>query len=109
MAKNITQIPVSDLLSKAQSVQTGPDIYANHAQLSTTPHEMTIDFYIVHQHIGNPTKHKATHLQRIIIPMTIAKGLSAAIQELTENYEKNMGMLLPDSELKIEDKTEQQD
>ena len=104
--KSHGEIDVSKILSSAQSVQTGPDIYSNHAQLFTTPYDMTIDFFIIQQLIGNPKEHKATHLQRLIIPLSMAKGMIGALQELVDRYEKNMGMILPNRNLEIEQKEE---
>lgn len=103
MAKNspTNQIDLFDLIKKAVSVQNGPDIYCNHAQIHVSINDMIIDLYLLSPEIGDQTQVKATHVQRVIIPLNMAKGLAGAILDSISRFEQDTHLVLPDTRSEI--------
>lgn len=92
---------IINIIKNATSVQNGADIYCNHAQISLSINEMTIDLYLLLSKIGSSDEVIATHIQRVIIPLNMAKGLAGAITEMINNFEKETGIKLIDSRFPI--------
>ncbi|MEJ5202573.1 MAG: DUF3467 domain-containing protein [Anaerolineales bacterium] len=97
--------PILDLLKKAASVQTGPDIYCNHAQIHLSINDMIIDFYLLAPEVGDYAQIKATHIQRVIIPLNMAKGLAGAISDTVAKFEQETGITLLDTRVQIPSET----
>ena len=82
------------LLSKAPSVQQGPDLYANQGRVSITQYEVYLDLYQVSP-IQGTSQPKAVHIQRIIIPLNAAKGFVTAFSEVINQFEIDLQVQLP--------------
>lgn len=85
----VREFKIDDLLPKAISTQSGPDIYSNFAQVTMTNNELILDLYISGPIPGNPSAVKITHLQRVVFPHTVAQGLVDAIQTTVSSYQSN--------------------
>ena len=70
-----------------------PGAYANHVGLYRTQHEFTLDFFFV-EPIG-PSEGVGRHVSRIVLPVTLVKGLQEALDEQIERYENDFGFALP--------------
>jgi len=99
--KKITEIPIDQIIAKAESFQVGPDTYANHVRLSITMHELILDLYRIS---GPPGKNIpiAWHLQRIILPQNIAKGLASALCNSIIQFQRETNIQLNDMRGKLE-------
>lgn len=91
-AKDIT---VADLLSKAGKT-FDRDSYSNHIQVAITANELFIDFYYISPAAGKSTP-TMDHVQRIVIPVSIAKGLATALANVVVSYEAEHDTTLPNS------------
>ncbi len=58
---------------------------------------MIIDLYLLSPEIGDQTRIKATHVQRVIIPLNMAKGLAGAILDSIFQFEQETHLTLPDT------------
>lgn len=88
---------VLEVLKNAISIQSGPDLYCNHAQVSLSANDMILDFYLISPEVGNYEQLKAIHVQRIIIPLNMAKGLAGAVLEAVGMFEQQTGFTLFDT------------
>jgi hypothetical protein len=86
-------INIDDLVLKAESIQSGPDVYANHARLVMTINELIMDLYQISPTKNSPGTPEAVHIQRVIMPLSIAKGIKKAIDETIKGFEKEIGIL----------------
>lgn len=91
--------------STTSIIETGA--YSNHAQVTLTNNEFTIDYYYVSPKV-NPVDRKASkeaeasihHIQRIIAPVSLAKGLANAIANVVAAYEADHNISLPNARSK---------
>ena len=95
MAKNPNSTVVQTLLQKVESSQN-PDIYSNHAEISFSGMDFIIDFYRLGRKVGSEVV-SATHIQRVYLPLNLAKGITSAIANLIGTYEKDANITLPNS------------
>ena len=104
MAKRTEEFPILELTQKAES-SGHPDIYANHVMVVLTNTEFLIDFFKVSVLPGSSTELEAIHEQRIILPISGAKGLATAIANVIADHEEGQGVTLPNQrEPREEDK-----
>lgn len=96
---------LEQLLSTAEDVQTGPDIYTNHIQITASIHHFIVDLYMVAPPVGKARPH-ARRIQRVFLPTTLAKGFSSALQEVISKFETETGIELIDTTKEIIHKTE---
>jgi hypothetical protein len=94
---------VASIVSKAESKQAGPDLYSNHIQVSIGLHDCVIDFYDLRSKINHPDQPQAVHLQRVILPNTILKGLASAMVNIIKKFEADTEIELLDSRGKVEE------
>jgi hypothetical protein len=95
MIKTTNEISINEVITKAQKREGEQDIYANHAQVAITNNEIFIDFYYVAPDIGKVISAKATHVQRMIIPLSLGKGLASAIANTVATFEAENSTSLP--------------
>lgn len=74
-------------LSRAKNVQVGPDIYSNMQRATLTQNELFLDFYAISPDLEMKEKPQITHLQRIILPLFVAKDLARILNETTSGIE----------------------
>lgn len=84
-------------MAKADTSQTGPDLYSNHVQITSSLHDFALDFYRLAPSREHGQTVKATLLQRIFIPTSMAKGLASALSEIIKEFEDGTGIELIDS------------
>ena len=95
-------ISVEDLLNKV-TLSDKPDIYSNHIQVSISSNEMFLDFYYISPISGKQPK--ITHVQRVVAPVAMTKGLASALANIVAQYEDDHNVTLPTSrETQPEDK-----
>ncbi|RJP48347.1 MAG: DUF3467 domain-containing protein [Anaerolineaceae bacterium] len=88
-------VNIRDLISKSVDKSTGHSIYANHAQFLVTDKEIYIDFYFVGR--SHQEKIEATFVQRIIIPLSLGKGVAEGLANAIANFEVGENITLPNS------------
>lgn len=88
-------ISVADLLSKAGKT-FDRDSYSNHIQVVITANELFIDFFYISPVVGKSTP-TMDHVQRIIIPVSLAKGLTTALANVVASHETEHDTILPNS------------
>lgn len=98
MAKTKINQPniVKDMVQRSENKQQGPDIYANHVQLSVSQYDVVLDFYRLSPTYKNLEKIEAALVQRIVLPLSAIKGLSGALNETIEVFERDTKIVLPD-------------
>ncbi len=69
---------------------------------------MIIDFYLLAPEVGDYAQIKATHIQRVIIPLNMAKGLAGAISDTVAKFEQETGITLLDTRVQIPSETVQE-
>jgi hypothetical protein len=74
---------------KAKSVQEGLDLYSNFQRVTATSNEVVIDFYVVAPDNSNLDIPKAVHLQRVIIPTSIAANFGKILQEVIVKMQRD--------------------
>lgn len=94
-AETIQEIRINDLLEQAAPAGTGLPLYANHVQLHATTNETLLDFYLLGPTPTGETVMKASHVQRIVIPPSLLKGLTTALANLVDSIEAKTGTSLP--------------
>jgi len=96
------QYTVGELVAKVIKPEDAKDLYANYAQVMVTSSEMFLDFFYLSRALGKNTSVKATHVQTIIIPHGLAKGLTLAIANSIATYEDDNNVNLPNQRGKQE-------
>lgn len=77
--------------------------YSNHAQVTLSANELTIDFFYISPNIDAPNIRTlptgtVNHIKRIIAPLSMAKGLADAIVNVVLKYEADHeGISLPNA------------
>jgi hypothetical protein len=108
MANKVKQnvsIPIQQILEKAELAQTGPDIYSNHIQISLSVNDLTIDFFVIYHKPGKAEDTpRAKHVQRVILPQNVAKGLNRALQQTISQFEEGTKIEILDLEAHEEEK-----
>ena len=99
---NPKEIHVNELIDKANKTYER-DVYANHVQVALTQNELFVDFYYVTP-LGN--KPELQHVQRMVLPVSLAKGMASAIANVVALFEEDHNQTLansrePDPEDKI--------
>lgn len=97
--RKMTKEDISELKSRAVDTQTGPDIYANHVQITGALHDFVLDFYMLSPGIGKE-KNRIHMKQRVFIPTSLVKGLINALQEVVSTFEGEIGIELLDTRSK---------
>lgn len=95
--KVTTGLDLTDIITKAVSIQTGSDIYSNHAQIVMSSNELLIDFYQISPSIGKQSNAEAKHIQRVILPHSLVKGFVSAIANTIADFEEKMNINLVDN------------
>jgi hypothetical protein len=81
---------VDDLIAKAKTDETRPDLYCNFTQIVITNSEIFLDFYYLSPRQGKVVAQQsidATRMQRVILPLSNAKGLATALANVIAQYE----------------------
>ena len=65
--------------------------------MSVSVNDMIIDLFQVLPEIGDYERTKAVHVQRLIVPLNMAKGFAAAIMEAAASLERSIGITLLDT------------
>jgi hypothetical protein len=85
--KNEMKSDVERALHSAKYVQVGNDLYSNVQRVTVTNNEVVIDFFSITPDFEVIDRPKAVHLQRILLPIQVAKDLSRIIMETTTRVE----------------------
>jgi hypothetical protein len=91
-----------DLIKKIKSDVEIKSTYSNHAQITVSANEMVIDFYTLEESIRHDGERMASHTQRVILPLSIGKGLASALANVVAAYEDATGTTLPNLRRKEE-------
>ena len=80
-------------------------LYFNHAQVTLSSNELTIDFFYISPKIdslisGQEKEATVNHIQRFIAPVSMAKGLANAIANVVANYEADNDIVLPTTRIR---------
>lgn len=89
------QMSIDDLLNMATDLTENRMSYVNHARFSVGPNEVILDLYVV---VPNPVRSEppqAHRLQRVIMPIALAKDLATRLIEGTSRWEELAGINLP--------------
>ncbi len=87
-----------DILKQAHG-QPGNRVYVNNAVFSVSANEVTIDFFLISR---DPLYgiEAAEYVSRIIIPLSFAKEMSTHLLNVTSQWEKAFGVMLPLNDLR---------
>lgn len=101
-SKRKTQnVPISEILDKSSPEPENPDLYINHAQFIVTNQEIFIEFYyIVPTQATDSANHmlaKANLKQRIVLPLSLGKGLVSGLANAIAEYEADNQVTLPNN------------
>jgi hypothetical protein len=102
ISQEVIKYPVSELFTSAQSIVTGPGLYANQAHFSVTQNEIIMDFYVIGPSTTGETKPELIRVQRILLPNGIGKGFVTGLANAIAKYEKIMNIILPNQRGKVE-------
>ncbi|HSW63406.1 MAG TPA: DUF3467 domain-containing protein [Dissulfurispiraceae bacterium] len=98
MAKKMRQtIDVNAELAKAEEKQQGPDIYSNNMQVYLTANEMVLDFFYITPMPGKHDTLKMQHMQRVLLPSSLAKGTASALVNVIKQFEQDTGVQIFDT------------
>ncbi len=91
--------PADEITRLFKGIQPGPTAYANHTQVILTGNEFIIDFYHIYPVVGNLAEGQqvpaaATHVQRMVLPIALAKATAAAITNTITNFEAENNIVL---------------
>jgi hypothetical protein len=89
-------VTIEDLLSKTKSSEN-PVIYSNHVQIALSNVELFLDFFSMGPSLTDPTKPMITHMQRVILPVQLGKGLATIIANAVAAFEEANNITLPTS------------
>lgn len=78
---------INTAISKAKSVQVGHDLYSNLQRVTITQNELIIDFYTITPDLANSGHPQIVHLQRVILPIMVAKDFSRILTDTTSGIE----------------------
>lgn len=90
----LAPIDITDLIAKTKEMPEG--IYANFAQFLISNHEVFLDFYHVSPKPGGAGLNVQS-AQRIIIPLSLAKGTVEALANVIADFEADHGIELINS------------
>lgn len=85
--KTLPANALNTVLSKAKNTQVGPDIYSNLQRVVITQNELFIDFYAMTPDLVNSEHPQVNHLQRVILPLMVAKDFSRILSNIAGNIE----------------------
>jgi len=96
---------IDDLLANATDLPAERTDYVNSLRVSTALNEMTIDFYRILPSTKRPENPPdITHVQRILIPLGVAKNFAEILSASVEGWEAKFGVMEPiDDEDDIEE------
>jgi hypothetical protein len=75
-----------------QAIPTLSGVYANHVNLIRTENELVVDYFAVEPVSG--AEAIARHVSRIVLPLTVMKGLRDAITAQVAEYESTLALTL---------------
>jgi hypothetical protein len=108
---NVRHISTAPIIEKAKDLREFPVVYANHAQFSVNPNEIFIDLYRLEPEPSDTSNVQAFLIQRVVIPLGLAKGFATGLANAVAVLEKTLGIKLPlhrtpdpDDTIKIWDK-----
>lgn len=102
MAKHGVQISgtktvtINDLISKIKADDMPDEVYSNFVQFLISGNEVYIDFYQVSPVPGAKTL-AVKMMQRVILPINMAKGTVTALANAIAAHEQNGGEILPNT------------
>jgi hypothetical protein len=99
----VVKFVIRDLLDSAQSLVTGPGLYANEARFSVSQNEIIIDFYAIGPSARAIKEPEPIHIQRILLPIGIGKGFVTGLANSIARFEKALNVTLPNPRGKTED------
>jgi hypothetical protein len=88
---------IDELLSQAKAGQPDAFKYANYLQLNINTNELIMDFYHIANTVSGKSEPVMTHIQRMIMPNSLAKAVIDALQETVEKFESVSGRSLGNS------------
>src|SRR5215213_10323930 len=91
----VRTINALSLTANAKDLRETPFIYANHAQFSINPNEVFMDFYNLQPEANDPSNVQALFIQRVVLPIGLAKGFATGLSNLIASYEKAMDINVP--------------
>jgi hypothetical protein len=87
---------IEDLLARSESTQVGPNIYSNLSKTYVTANECIIDFYLITPPMGKQKVNDVKHVQRVIMPLGMAKSLSTILRDSVDRLAAETGIVVPD-------------
>jgi hypothetical protein len=91
----VRHVSTAPIIEKAKDIRELPVIYANHAQFSVNPNEIFIDLYRLEPEPGEAGNIQAFLLQRVVIPLGLAKGFATGLANIVAGVEKALGIVVP--------------
>lgn len=91
----VKEMTVSELTTKATK-SFERDSYSNHIQVAITPNELFVDFYYLSPSVSK-TQPVVEHVQRVVVPVSLAKGLTTALANVIASYEAEHETVLANS------------
>ncbi|MBN8620654.1 MAG: DUF3467 domain-containing protein [Anaerolineae bacterium] len=90
------QIDIEEILNAAIDATDNKFSYATNIRLNITNNEVTLDFYFVGVDPRNPNADPiAQRLNRIVIPVALAKNIGELLIDNTSRWEETFGVELP--------------
>lgn len=91
----VEQQNLEDILNQAVDLTDNKVNYATNIRFYVTNNEVTLDFYYVSSDPNNPSQPMGQRLNRIVIPLGLAKNIGQLLVNGMNEWEANFGVNLP--------------
>ena len=88
------QVDINQIVAK-DTLAEGASPYSNFAQVSISNFELIIDFYQLQPTPGRNPPVSAVQVHRVLIPLSLGKGLATAMANVIASYEAENNVVIP--------------
>jgi hypothetical protein len=88
-------LPTDEILAAATDLTQGQVTYVNNVSVNVGANEVILDLYFLGTDPSDTTKTSATRLQRVVLPLDVAKQTGSILLRLVEKWENAFGVRLP--------------
>lgn len=92
MSANAKKVSIPDLIKNAEDTGALNPVYSNYVRFSTSQNELVMDFY--RNMPGKDESSSSALVQRIILPVGMAKSFTSAMVNLILNDEEKLNRVL---------------